>query len=280
MLTRNAARICLLAMLAACQPAGTDGDGQAEPGTSATDAAVSTGSATGSDDASDAKDAAARKIAEENDLYTFGYAYPAPVAGISGLKAVLDGRIEEERAALTKEAGQFKAEAQANGFPYRQYSRDTTWSTVADLPGWLSLSAQSYVYTGGAHGMTNFDTLLWDKQADRMQEPTALFTSTAALSAALRTPFCDALDKEREKRRGAPVVRSSDEMFNECIDPLEQTVILGSSNGKTFNRVGLLVPPYNAGPYAEGSYEVTLPVTQAVIDVVKPEYRDSFSIGR
>jgi hypothetical protein len=39
-----------------------------------------------------------------------------------------------------------------------------------------------------------------------------------------------------------------------------------------------LVPPYEAGPYAEGAYEVTLPVSAAVVAAVKGEYRPSFEV--
>ena len=37
---------------------------------------------------------------------------------------------------------------------------------------------------------------------------------------------------------------------------------------KTFDRIGILIGPYVAGPYAEGSYEFTFPVDSAVIDAV------------
>ena len=53
-------------------------------------------------------------------------------------------------------------------------------------------------------------------------------------------------------------------------------MILGSSDRKRFNRIGLLVGPYAAGPYAEGSYDITLPVTPAVLKAVKPEFRAAF----
>ena len=69
-------------------------------------------------------------------------------------------------------------------------------------------------------------------------------------------------------------------LFDDCIDPVKSTVILGSSNKRTFDRIGVLVGPYEAGPYAEGDYEVTLPVTQAVLAAVRPEYRAAFSLKR
>jgi hypothetical protein len=69
-------------------------------------------------------------------------------------------------------------------------------------------------------------------------------------------------------------------MFSECIDPTDSTIILGSSNRQGFDRIGVLVAPYEAGPYAEGTYEVTVPVTRAVMDAVKPVYRSAFAPAR
>ncbi|MGH6744808.1 DUF4163 domain-containing protein [Novosphingobium sp.] len=215
----------------------------------------------------------------ENDLYEFSYSYPDAAGAIPGLKANLDQQLDTSRADLVSSAKEGQAEAKKNDFPYHAYSYGEDWKVVTSLPGWLSLSSESYVYSGGAHGMTAFDGLLWDRHAETARKPIDLFTSKEALSKALRTAFCAALDKERVKRRGGPIDKS-DEMFSECIDPVEQVVILGSTNRQTFDRIGLLVPPYNAGPYAEGSYEVTVPVTGAVMAALKPQYRSSFSVAK
>ena len=67
-------------------------------------------------------------------------------------------------------------------------------------------------------------------------------------------------------------------MFYDCIKPSEQTVILGSSNGKAFDKIGILVGPYAAGPYAEGDYELTFPVTARLLAAAKPEYRAAFAV--
>jgi len=219
----------------------------------------------------------ARKVKESNDLYEFEYAYPAPAASIPGLAEVLDRRMAAAKRELTKGAGDDKAEAAKSGYPYRPHSSEAEWKVVTDLPRWLSLSDEGYVYTGGAHGMTFFDALLWDRKDGTAREPLSLFTGKQALSAAIRQPFCDLLDKEREKRRGEPVKRDSGDDFDECIDPVDSTVILGSTNGRTFDRIGILVGPYAAGAYAEGTYDLTLPVTAAVLRAVKPEFRTEFS---
>ena len=93
----------------------------------------------------------------------------------------------------------------------------------------------------------------------------------------IQPPFCTELDQERGKRRGEPV-KGDGSMFHDCIKPSEQTVILGSSTGKAFDKIGVLVGPYAAGPYVEGDYEFTFPVTAKLLAAVKPEFRDAFAV--
>jgi Deacetylase PdaC len=230
--------------------------------------------------AASASAARAREVSEQNDLYSFDYAYPGEAGAIPGLKAWLDSRIEKERAELVAEAKKGRAEAKQNGFPYNAYYRATGWQVVTELPGWLSLSAGIETYEGGAHPNHWPGTLLWDKAAGQRHAPLDLFISKQALTRAIRSTFCAEIDRQREEKRGEKVDRASGEMFTECIDLAGQTVILGSSNHRTFDRIGILVAPYEAGPYAEGDYEVTLPVTQAVMAAVKPEFRSVFSPKR
>lgn len=214
----------------------------------------------------------------KTDLYECEYSYPAEVAAIPDLKAVLDKRLAASRTELEGASRTDQAEAAKNGYPYRPHSSGATWQVVVDLPRWLSLSAELYEYSGGAHGMSFFDGLLWDRKHNMARQASDLFISKAALSLAIREPFCAALDQEREKRRGEPVNRNSGDSFDECIDPAEHTIILGSSNGKSFDRIGILVEPYAAGAYAEGTFDITLPITERIIGSVKPAYRGEFSV--
>ncbi|MDE2404627.1 MAG: DUF4163 domain-containing protein [Sphingomonadales bacterium] len=224
--------------------------------------------------------AQARKVHVETPLFEFDFAYPAAAAAILALKAALDADLAQARATIESEAKAGEAEARQNRFPFVAYSSGTDWQVVAELPGWLSMSAQVYDYLGGAHPNHGYSALLWDKSAGRKRAVAELFTSKAALSRAIRAPFCDALDRQRAERRGAPVDRAGGDEFDACIDPAGSTVILGSSNHRTFDRIGVLVGPYEAGPYVEGDYEVTLPVTPAVMAAVRPEYRAAFSVKR
>ena len=69
-------------------------------------------------------------------------------------------------------------------------------------------------------------------------------------------------------------------MFDNCPGLDEATVLVGSSNGNTFDRIGIYFGPYVAGPYAEGAYELDFDVTASVIDAVKPAYAGAFSVRR
>lgn len=230
--------------------------------------------------AATAPSATARNVKEESELYDFAYAYPAAAAAIPALKASLDADLDKQKSELTAEATQSRQDAEKDGYPYRTYSRGYDWKVVTDTPGWLSLSSIVSTYTGGAHPNYWFETILWDRQAGQRREPKDMFVSKEALAKAIQPEFCRQIDKQRAKKRGEPVKSGSGDMFSDCLDPTAYVVILGSSNGKAFDRVGVLVPPYEAGPYVEGDYEATIPVTAAILETVKPEFRSSFVVAR
>lgn len=223
--------------------------------------------------------AGGRDVDEETALYDFEYSYPWAVGTIPALKARFDADIDRQRAELAKTAKENSDEAKKGDFPFQKNSRSIGWKVVTDLPDWLSLSAIVGTYEGGAHPNYWFDAMLWDRKADAERQALDLFSSKEALSATIQPAFCAAIDRQRARKRGEPVQQGSGEPFSDCLDPVAYTVILGSSNSKTFDRIGILVPPYEAGPYVEGDYEVTLPVTAKVLPLVKPEYRASFSAG-
>ena len=240
-------------------------------------ASVSTGSTVTASATASATGGGASKVEESSDLSEFDYSYPAEAGRIPALKAWLDADRTKARAQLIEDATAGRAEAKDSGFEYHAYASGREWQKVTETPRFLSLSAQIYDYTGGAHPNHGYDSLLFDKQSGIRLAPLDLFASKAAFDAVIRKSFCALLDKERGKRRGEPVVRDR-RMFDDCIKPSEQTVILGSSNGRTFDKVGVLVGPYAAGSYAEGDYEFTLPVTAALLKAVKAEYRAEFSV--
>lgn len=219
----------------------------------------------------------ARSVAEETDDFLFEFSYPAEAGRIVELATLLDIQLEQRRQELARESAEARREARDDGFPYNKHSYTAEWQVVADLPEWLSLSADIATYTGGAHGNYTRESLVWDKKNERSMDAIDLFSSPAALEEALGDRFCEALDRERAKRREEAPALDPDDPFMQCpgIDELE--VFVGSSNGRTFNRLTLYAGPYVAGPYVEGAYEVNLPVDGITLAAVNPEFRQVFS---
>ena len=229
--------------------------------------------------APDAPTGGAREITEETDTFLFEYAYPQEAGEEPGLAAWLDERMERQRATLEREANEGRDEARDNGFPFNKYSSSTVWEVVAQLPGWLSLSAALDTYYGGAHPNYGFDSIVWDRENRRALEPLALFTSAEALDSAMGDRLCEALNAERAERRGDAVEPQPDDPYQNCVALEDTNVLLGSSNRRNFNRIGVQIAPYVAGPYAEGAYEFTFPVDEAVLAAVKPQYRSAFAVA-
>jgi hypothetical protein len=268
-MTRSIWALALAASVTACIPGTGDDPGDPSPTptpTTATASATATAASNG-----------ARAVAEETDDFLFEYSYPAEAGRIVELASLLDVDLAEQREDLAAESGAARREARQEGFPYNKYSYAAEWKVVADLPGWLSLSADVATYTGGAHGNYTVRSLVWDKEAERSVDASALFASQEALGEALGDRFCEGLDRERARRRGAPEAEDSEEMFDQCPEIGELEILVGSSNRRTFNRLTLYAGPYVAGPYSEGAYEVNLDVDRAILDAVRPEYREAFS---
>lgn len=208
----------------------------------------------------------------------FAYNWPAEVSDVPALTqrfiAERDTLLAEQKADWEQSLSEF---AGSDCFSCVNRSFEKTWEVVANLPRFLSLSASFWAYTGGAHGNGAYDALVWDRKAQVAFDPKAMFRSAEALQSALGDAWCKALKAERMERIGDDY---SDDGFFPCPPIADLTVLVGSSDGKAFNRIGLLAAPYVAGSYAEGTYEVTLPVTTAVLAAVRPEYRAAFALAK
>lgn len=272
MLIRRFTLLAVPTLLAACNPGG-ETDDPAQDATPSPPPPPETPDTPASPSAL----GGARQVSERTDLFMFEYSYPQAAGDTEGLAGWLDSRLERERAQLSARAAQGREEASDNGFPFNTYSSETAWEVVADLPDWLSLSASQSYYYGGAHPNYGFDTIVWDKQEGTALEPIAFFTSPEALDRALGPQLCEALNAEREKRRGEPVDEDSDDTFSACIKPDETNLLLGSTSGENFDRIGIRIAPYLAGPYAEGTYEFTFPVTDELLQTVREKYRGAFA---
>lgn len=218
---------------------------------------------------------------KDGGTWEFAYSWPKAVSAqpelASQLAAERDKAIAEERAGWDRQVAEMKGQGECGGCRSSSYGKE--WEVVADLPGWLSLSAALSSYSGGAHGMYGVQSLVWDKAKTVSMDGMALFQSPGALQKALGATLCDALNRERVKKGMQPITEGGDRVFPACPGLDEATVLVGSSNRKTFDRITVYYGPYVAGSYAEGAYELDFPMTPAMVEAVKPAYRGAFSAG-
>jgi Deacetylase PdaC len=211
--------------------------------------------------------------------YDFGYSYPVIVNKIPKLRALLEKSKKDALASIKAEAASWTKDNPKLAKEMKLDSQ-TNWKTAADLPTYLSLTTDEYSFNGGAHGIYGRTSAVWDKKAGKMIEPQMFFSSGRKFDDALQLRYCDLLDIERSKKRdGEKVDRTKiDDWMQACPKPSDLQIILGSSDGKTFNRLAIYAGPYAVGPYSEGDYEINLPVTEELMANVEPQYRSAFSV--
>jgi hypothetical protein len=175
-----------------------------------------------------------------------------------------------DAAKAARDAARDAADARKAGFPFRRYDSISDWSLAADTPQLLALAGEIYSFTGGAHGNTGHAVQIWDKAAQRSIAIDALFTDWPRVRQLIEPGFCAALAEAQRARRGTQPDTGG---FGACPKLSEQPIVPYAGLATTAGQLRVLIGPYVAGPYAEGSYIITLPWPEAVQPFVKPQYR-------
>lgn len=218
-------------------------------------------------------------VDEKNDLIEFHYAWSAEAAAVPQLAERLRKDMAKVKTELIAGAEEDKAMREKQGGEFHGFMSSTDYKTAGQSARLLSLSVEAGSYTGGAHGNHGVSALLWDRAAARQIQMADLFTAPANMNRVLTQRWCDALNREREKKRGEPVGGGG--MFDECPKLDEIAIIPGDKdkNGR-FETLALVASPYVAGPWVEGAYEVELAVTPELLAVLKGDYRTSFEAAQ
>ena len=219
--------------------------------------------------------AKAFSIEEDNDLYGFRYAWSAEAAAVPQLVARFTEDMEKAKRELASGATEDRDERLRQGYDYHPHETQISYETAGQSERLLTLESSVYGFTGGAHGTSGSGSLLWDRKEARELSIPDLLQPGTNWTGAIRQPFCILLNREREKRRGEPV--RADDLFGDCPKFQDVTVLLSDEdkNGR-FDHIKVIADQYVAGPYAEGPYEIPLPITAAMIERLKPDYRASF----
>jgi hypothetical protein len=129
---------------------------------------------------------------EKTAAYTIRLRIPAAATGIAPLKAEIlhlfdtnAAEIKSQSTSDLKEVPQF----------FHPYALDTQWRVTFQDARIISLSGESYIDEDGAHPNGAFDTVVWDRRANRAVPLEALFVqgqepaAIKAIAAAARTAW-------------------------------------------------------------------------------------------
>lgn len=216
-------------------------------------------------------------IAEQDDLVDFKFSWPSEAAAIPAIDAEMRAHAAEHLK-KSRAGSQQEREARAGSdLPITPFAFEAEWKVMGQNARFLSLAAMVYEFTGGAHGNTHYDVLLWDKTANTKRPALDLFADRAAATAHINATYCPLLDAQRAKKREETLPLQGEGWEVECPDASKYPIapVDADSNG-TFEILRALLPPYEAGPYAEGTYEVDIPVNDRMRTMIKPEYREAF----
>ncbi|HYC67197.1 RsiV family protein [Brevundimonas sp.] len=141
-----------------------------------------------------------------------------------------------------------------------KYTNTVTFVAAAETGKLFSLKRVSFE-TGGAHPNTLTSGVLWDKALKRQIGLADLFRKGADLSV-LDEALCSALNTAKRARvpDGASITFDSKPFACPHIASTAFVLAPGTVQGKAAG-LTFLIGPYQAGPYAEGAYELAIPAT-------------------
>jgi hypothetical protein len=208
-------------------------------------------------------------IEEVGPAYSFSYSWPLEAAAIPALDILLREDANSERERIRETAAESAAEfGTESGAPPHEFTQQ--WRVDAHLPELVALSAEIYTYAGGAHGNSLYDALIWDRSA---REPIAfedLFTDADAALAAISPAFCAALQQERARRR------EGEEGRDDCPAIADHPVALVTGPSGRIETFRVLIEPYAAGSYAEGTYEIDVPISDEFLTLIRARFGTAF----
>ncbi len=216
-------------------------------------------------------------IRQSSPATSWRWRAPPETAEAPALLKAMRGEALKAAARDRAQALRDAAAAAKGGFPFRKYETVTDWSLAADTSRLLALAGEIYAFTGGAHGNTGYAAKLWDKTARRPLTIDQLFTDWPRARKLIEPAFCKALATMQAERRGG---KPSGGDFDACPKISESPIVPWGGLGTRALQFRVLVGPYVAGPYSEGSYLVTAPWPEAVRPLTKAAYRaDLFGDG-
>jgi len=230
----------------------------------------------------DAAPATLKDAIETTDRYVVGISYPATANRYPGLAKALSDYAAAERAELMEAVDAF-----GNDKPTAPYELSLAFEQVVDTPQIVTIAADGSRYTGGAHGQPLIARFVWLPQQDKRLTSAALVPDPKgwqAVSDYVREHLHTAVVTRADEDELAPtdraaLIKSTSRMIDEGTKPepanfSEFVPVLDAAGHVTALR--FVFPPYQVGPYADGTQTVDVPAS-ILLPHVAPEYAGLFA---
>ena len=158
-----------------------------------------------------------------------------------------------------------------------KYEKTVTVTAAHETGKLISFKQVDFDYSGGAHPNTLTSGILWDKALKRRIGLADLFRRNADLTA-LDQALCTAINAAKRARvPDSAAITLGGRPGSACPRAADTAFVLapGTVNGKAAGLV-FFIGAYQVGPYAEGGYEIALPVS-AFRSLLAIAYADDFA---
>ncbi len=153
------------------------------------------------------------------------------------------------------------------GYNFRPYEMEVRHRGISQADGFISVQQDIYLNSGGAHPNYFLGGALYAVEGGGPVPITAIVADPAAFGARLKAGLVEAKIARGydEAARGYVEDQVEEYLGDDAVAGAEwaNSYILNPSTEEgLFGGITVLFSPYDVGPYAEGSYEITIPAAE------------------
>lgn len=223
-------------------------------------------------------------VVETTPDFIIGISFPQSAAKYPGLAQALKTYADSARAELMQAVAGLKGQK-----PTAPYDLSLQFTGLVDTPDVVAVAADGSSYTGGAHGNPLVARFVWLPKTQQMLTAQALFPTANAwqvIADASREQLATSLSQrmdsdELEGVERAQQLKNSSRMIDdgtaakaENFAQFEPVMDVGGR----IRALRFVFPPYQVGPYVDGTKTVDLPA-RILLPIVAPEYKTLFIGG-
>ncbi|MFL6592844.1 MAG: PdaC/SigV domain-containing protein [Luteimonas sp.] len=225
-----------------------------------------------------------RDVVERNPRYMIGISYPDVARRYPGLAAALKRYADAARSELMEAVS-----GMGEDKPASPYDLSLAFTEVLADPHLVAIAAEGSSYTGGAHSNPLVARFVWLPAEDRQLTASELVPDPQAwrdLSGYIREQLQTALSQRVDADKLPPedraeIVKGASRMIEEGTTPRPENFanfepVLGTDGRIVALR--FVFPPYQVGPYADGTQTVDVPA-DVLLPKIAPAYRRLFAGG-